>query len=270
MFVSVIIPTFNKAPLVSELVQTLLDKQSHRDFEIIVVDDGSTDGTVRKLNAIEGVKVLETGFTNEFGMCKAINLGLAAAKGELTLLFNDDTIPYQSCIERHVLAHQDTNLRHVFVGSRFWSPPYKRTSFVRNKDTRRRAYGKYVQSDRKVGGYPVYRAKLMVSSNVSLSTDLIRRIGGYNEFFQQYTGAIDREFHARLARHKIEVLYLYKAQTFNLRYWDPLYKQTKWLKDDSWRGLVSIETWKNRQSKRSKVLEKKGKANPPKPIEKND
>ena len=49
--VSVIIPTYNRSSLVLEAVDSVL-KQTFRDFELIVVDDGSSDGTAEALNPI--------------------------------------------------------------------------------------------------------------------------------------------------------------------------------------------------------------------------
>ena len=49
--VSVIIPTFNRWPVVGEAVESVL-AQSFKDFELIVVDDGSNDGTAEKINAL--------------------------------------------------------------------------------------------------------------------------------------------------------------------------------------------------------------------------
>jgi glycosyltransferase involved in cell wall biosynthesis len=48
----VIIPTYNRWPLVGEAVHSVL-AQSYSEFELIVVDDGSTDGTVEKLACID-------------------------------------------------------------------------------------------------------------------------------------------------------------------------------------------------------------------------
>ena len=50
---SVIIPTYNRAQLVAEAVHSVL-AQSFRDFELIVIDDGSTDGTAQILDSLNG------------------------------------------------------------------------------------------------------------------------------------------------------------------------------------------------------------------------
>ncbi|MEL6943215.1 MAG: glycosyltransferase family A protein, partial [Bacteroidota bacterium] len=50
-FFSIVIPTFNRSSFIQNTVQSVL-QQSFRDFEIIIIDDGSTDDTVHKLSVL--------------------------------------------------------------------------------------------------------------------------------------------------------------------------------------------------------------------------
>jgi glycosyltransferase involved in cell wall biosynthesis len=86
--VSVIIPTYNRAGLVTEAVASV-EAQTCRDFEILVVDDGSTDATPEVLAALENVWVLRQACRR--GVAAARNLGAAHAQGEwLAFLDSDD------------------------------------------------------------------------------------------------------------------------------------------------------------------------------------
>ena len=87
--VSVIIPTYNRAALVQEAVASVL-AQTYRDFELLVVDDCSTDATREALAAWGGeIQVLR--LPARRGVSVARNAGIAAARGEwLAFLDSDD------------------------------------------------------------------------------------------------------------------------------------------------------------------------------------
>ena len=83
---SVIIPTFNRAALVSEAVASVR-AQTITDYELIVVDDGSTDSTADALSAIPNLRLIRQ---PNAGPGPARNTGLAAASGEYTAFLDAD------------------------------------------------------------------------------------------------------------------------------------------------------------------------------------
>lgn len=251
--ISIIIPTYNKAPLLCDILLDL-NRQIYKDFEVIVVDDGSTDDTLDQLKTIEveyPLQVHETGLVGQFGMCRAINIGIANVRSPITVLLNDDIYLHEDCLKHHMTAHQRTRARHIFVGARFKCPPYIFGLKVSSKNLRRREYKKYAKG-KGISGYPIYREKMMVSSNISLSTRRLCRLGGYNEAFTLYTGEIDREFYKRASRARMSVLFLWRAQAFCVKYRHPLYAKTKWVTDDDTRGGADIVAWKYEQIRAAK------------------
>ena len=86
---SVIIPTYNRAALAPEAVASVL-AQTWRDFEVLVVDDASTDGTAAALAAFGSrIRLLRHAF--RLGVAAARNLGICAARGQwLAFLDSDD------------------------------------------------------------------------------------------------------------------------------------------------------------------------------------
>ncbi|MGC9524847.1 MAG: glycosyltransferase [Limnospira sp.] len=85
--VSVIIPAYNGDRYISEAIDSVLS-QSYLDYEIIVVDDGSTDGT-RNILQRYGDRIRTIGQPNS-GVATARNRGIAEARGELIALLDQD------------------------------------------------------------------------------------------------------------------------------------------------------------------------------------
>ena len=90
--VSVIIPTFNRAWILKEAIDSVL-AQDFKDFELIVVDDGSSDDTEQILDAYKRDLVVIR--QPNRGVSGARNRGIAAAGGQL-IAFLDSDVCHQS------------------------------------------------------------------------------------------------------------------------------------------------------------------------------
>ena len=87
--VSIVIPTFNRKIFVKEAVDSVL-AQTYKDYELIVVDDGSTDDTGRALK--QYAERLVYLYQKNEGVSAARNRGLAAARGEFIAFLDSDDL----------------------------------------------------------------------------------------------------------------------------------------------------------------------------------
>jgi glycosyltransferase involved in cell wall biosynthesis len=115
--VSVIIPTFNRAAVLPRAVMSAL-AQSFRDFELIVVDDGSKDSTREILAAFEGrLTVIPK---RHGGVSSARNLGISRSKGNLIAFLDsdDEWLPDKLC--RQVALFKPSNPLFVCHTDEIW------------------------------------------------------------------------------------------------------------------------------------------------------
>lgn len=88
MKVSIIIPTYNESSSILDCINSLIN-QSYDDFEIIIVDDGSTDNTIKELQNMKTPE-LQVLKQNHLGAGQARNLGVKHAKGEILVFVDAD------------------------------------------------------------------------------------------------------------------------------------------------------------------------------------
>ena len=115
--ISVILPAYNREGTILRAVQSVLG-QTYSDIELIVVDDGSTDGTGDIVTSIQDprMKLLRT-VTNQ-GACAARNLGVAAARGDWVAFQDSDDAWYPGKLERQLQAASTWGADVVFSAMR--------------------------------------------------------------------------------------------------------------------------------------------------------
>ncbi len=89
MRISVVMPTYNRAAILGRAVHSVLS-QTHRDLEMIVVDDGSTDGTAAVLAAFNDPRLIHLRHTPNRGGNYARNRGIERATGEVVSFIDSD------------------------------------------------------------------------------------------------------------------------------------------------------------------------------------
>ena len=110
--VSIVSPCFNEAEAIGHFhaeLSRVLEALDGFDFEIILVDDGSTDGTLAVLNRIAGTdpRVRVYGLSRNFGHQAALSAGLDAATGDAVLMMDSDLQHPPSLIPKLLLQWRD-------------------------------------------------------------------------------------------------------------------------------------------------------------------
>jgi glycosyltransferase involved in cell wall biosynthesis len=98
--VSVVIPTYNRASLIAESIQSVLD-QTFADFEIIVIDDGSSDNTREVVGNFKDPRIKYIRQDNH-GVCEAMNNGIKASCGEYIICLGSDDVLLQDAVAKGV------------------------------------------------------------------------------------------------------------------------------------------------------------------------
>jgi len=132
--VSVIIPTYNRVQLIAQAIDSVLS-QTYRNFEIIVVDDGSTDDTKQIL--IPYKDRITYIYQENQGGAAARNTGINRAKGKYIAFLDSDDLWFSPKLERQVEVldnHDDfaliyTNIVYIDNAGRFFAPGYSSRMF---------------------------------------------------------------------------------------------------------------------------------------------
>ena len=113
-FVSVVIPTHNRAHLLSRAINSVL-AQTFSDYEIIVIDDGSTDHTRGIVDRFRGSRIRLLRLERNWGASRARNLGIQAAHGDWVAFLDSDDEWLPRKLELQVARLQETNNSHATV-----------------------------------------------------------------------------------------------------------------------------------------------------------
>ena len=119
---SVVIPTYNRRNILSRTLPTVFRQDFSADeYEVIIVVDGATDGTVEMLRDLKPPCPFHVLEQSNRGQASARNAGLQAACGELVLFLDDDLLCDRFLFREHQAAHDGTD-PVVVIGPVYLAP----------------------------------------------------------------------------------------------------------------------------------------------------
>jgi glycosyltransferase involved in cell wall biosynthesis len=206
---SVIVPTYNRLPILRKCLAALETQTlSSNDFEVIVIDDGSSDGTQEFLTNYHSSFRFQYLRQVNSGTGAARRNGVAHASGEYLLLMNDDTICDRDLLEQHL----HTQTKH---GRERWAVL---GNFEYPKEARHRALTQYFCVEPfmfpqvSMGAGCPYGYSHFITCNLSVRRDAVAEAGSFDS---TYKLSEDTELGIRLFEMGYRVLYHPDAHAFH-------------------------------------------------------
>ncbi|MBU1289932.1 glycosyltransferase family 2 protein [Patescibacteria group bacterium] len=206
MKLSVVIPTYNRRDTLIETLKAF-SRQSYKNFEIIIVDDGSTDGTEEVVKGINLSLKIKYIFQQNKGPASARNLGIKQAKNEIIFFTGDDIIPSENLLEEHINIHRTANENISVLGYTKWAPQIRITPFRKYITDYHFAYPSINDENNVDWGY-------FYTSNVSIRKKFLEKTELFDEEFP-YAAYEDSELGYRLFKNGMRTVFNKKAVAYH-------------------------------------------------------
>jgi glycosyltransferase involved in cell wall biosynthesis len=206
--VTVIIPTYQRRESVRRALEALGRQTiAPSEYEVIVVIDGSSDGTRELLAAWSGPVRVEAVWQPNAGRACARNAGIARATGELVVFLDDDMEPVPDFLAAHLGAHPPGARRAVVGPVPIPEEPGEAAIVAYRRE------GMHALLDR-LGG-PGYRLGFrdIYTGNLSVRRDVLDEVGAFDTMFTVY-GHEDYEIGLRLAKAGVDLAYCASALAY--------------------------------------------------------
>ncbi|MFV8226695.1 glycosyltransferase family 2 protein [Christiangramia aquimixticola] len=100
--ISVIIPVYNRAEFIGEAIQSILS-QTYKNFELIIVDDASTDNTLEVIKQFKDKRIRLLRNRDNYGVSVSRNKGISNAKGSFIAFMDSDDISLPTRLEKQIM-----------------------------------------------------------------------------------------------------------------------------------------------------------------------
>ncbi len=184
--VTVFIPVYNREHYVGEAIESIL-AQTFSDFEILLVDDGSTDASVQKIRSFSDPRIRLVINEKNLGIPKTRNKGVELARGEYMAMLDSDDRAYPHRLEMQV-TFLDNHPEYAQVGS--WCRMMDQDGRPLKKIKRQPEFSDDIHAQF------LFRCA-MSNRSIMARTAILQEYGYRNDFPR----CQDYELHVRLAKH---------------------------------------------------------------------
>lgn len=200
--VTVVVPTFNRQEVLPRVLEGLAQQTGRTDFEVIVIDDGSSDGTPELLASCRTPYRFRFFRQANRGPAAARNRGVHEAASELIVFLGDDTVPEQAFLAEHLGAHARRPGRTIAVlGYTTWPAGRPVTPFLHHINEYGPQFGYELIRDPEAVPFNFF-----YTSNISLPRALLLEAGLFDTTFP-YAAWEDIELSYRLFRLGMQIVY---------------------------------------------------------------
>ena len=168
MKLSIITLTYNNLEYTKQFIESLF--KHTKDFELIIVDNGSTDGTVEYLQSLKNIKTIFN--TENLGFSRGNNQGIKIAEGEYIGFLNNDILLSPNWFEECEKAFKKEKV--AFISPTHINPHFHRTNSQN--------YLKYFKKNKPITQYTKTFDECQFSC-VLTRKDILEQIGGFDENF---------------------------------------------------------------------------------------
>jgi len=212
MKTSIIIPVYNRLDFTQKCLESIFQFGSKYDFEIIVVDNASTDGTKEFLENLKE-KIVFINNKENLGFAKACNLGAKKAQGEYLLFLNNDTIVTKNWMDI-LISELDENPEIAIAGSKLLYPDetiqHAGVVFAEDK-TPYHIYSREIKEKHYVNKKRKFKA--ITAACMLVRKDIFNEIGGFDENFRN--GYEDIDLCLRIKELGKDVIYCPESMVYH-------------------------------------------------------
>ncbi len=199
MTISIVIANWNTKELIKQCIESIFDTtpQNEISYEVIVIDNASTDGSAEYLKSISGQIVLLENNTN-LGYAKACNQGMRIAKGKYVLLLGSDTIMQTGTLKECVIF-LDENPKAGAVACKLLNPDGSIQNSLKRFPKLKNAFYAYLSFDKMNSDYDMAEFKYDITCEAEqaaatflmIRKDILEKINYFDESYRILYNDVD-------------------------------------------------------------------------------
>lgn len=249
MKISVVIPTCNKLPRLKLTIASLMNQNYRKeDYEVIIVDNQSTDGTADYIKEISKDFPIQYCYLEKRGRSVARNTGARLAKNELLVFIDDDCVTCPEFLQKHALNQQNSDVVHGKIINvtplKFFKDPSegifydnlvsnnrlmdRQKSYLisiqdikENFEQKFRTYHRVATLEKLIEYVLKFGDRSdhwigFTGGNVSIKRELFLSVGGFDEAFGEFWGCEDVELGYRVNQNNGHFCYTDNATVYHI------------------------------------------------------